>query len=177
MDSIKAEPKSSQKIQKRSFLSVFKSKKVVVIMIIIVLFIIGGGSYGLWQYKNNRGKTNQPETITVDGKTFQVHYQDGKQIVDVYKTYQQPGSSSTQETIDTTNQKSISELEAKIATGQSISQDYMTLGQLYDVTNNNDKAVENYQKALDTADPKMDGYQAYMDLLQKVIKQRQESNN
>jgi hypothetical protein len=81
--------------------------------------------------------------------------------------------SSGGQQVDT--KQEIAELEAKIAKRPASYQDYLALAQVYLSDGNKAKAIENFEKATKTADPKMKYYKEFIDSTAALIQQLKEN--
>ncbi len=127
------------------------------LLTLLVLLVVVGGVIAYKAKKTTRSTNTEVPTVTVDGVTY-------KALFETDKPVKAEGQQST-----ISNQQVTSDLEKKVASNQASTQDYLNLAQLYVVAGDKAKAIENYQKAIQTADHKAEDYASFTADTQKII--------
>ena len=132
------------------------SRKTLLVLGGFLLLAAGGGGYTWYQ----RRQAEKFPTVVVNGK----------EIPAPFKTKDfQPTSTGTE--VDPAQDVKL--WEDKIAAGGASYKDYLALAQAYVSAGDNKKAIENYEKAKQTADPNMRDYQSFIESTDNAIKELQ----
>ena len=79
-------------------------------------------------------------------------------------------NNQVEEDIPSVNQQ-ITDYEKQLESRHATYEDYLNLAQLYVQAGDKTKAIDNYEKAKKTADPKMENYQSFIESTDNIIKQ------
>ena len=121
-------------------------KKKLAIIFLVLLTVVGVGGYMIWK---NLHKKPAKLIVTMNGKQY---------VVEDYTT------KNAKVTVSKPDRNTeIQLLEAKVAKKDNVTyQDYLGLAQLYELSGNKPKAIENYKLAKQAADPKMSQYASFV---------------
>lgn len=133
--------------------SITSKKRILIMGLIIALLASLVIAYIFIMSKSEPDNTGKVTTV-IDGKEY-----------DGFLTGQSVGNTNVSPSLD----KQINELEVKNSFKPPTHNDYLALAQLYLMSKNYPKAVENYTLAKQTAIPEMDNYESFIAMMDKNI--------
>lgn len=136
-------------------------RQLKLLLIGVLVLVLAGGALYLWY--GYRNAINKGPTVEVNGKEVPALF-----MKDALKP------TDTSEPVDF--EAEVRRLEAKIAAGSTDYLDYLALAQAYVSTGNKEKAIDNYGKAKQAADPNMEYYQSFIESTDAIIKELRESS-
>lgn len=136
-----------------------RKKRILLMGVLLVLMSIGAGIYAWNRY-----------TAYKEVKEGKVVIWNGRRIPVLPGSYDPPKNAEPPDF-----QQNANELETQISKGGATHSDYLALAQTYFRIGNKVKAIENYEKAIKAADPKMPNYNEFVTSMNNLIKSLKES--
>lgn len=135
---------------------------MLLVIVAAVILLAGFGGYAAYK-RRQTAKLAQEPTVEIDGKAFKTSALSAMR-----------NKSPLTEPANITPEEQITKLEKELTTRKATYSDYHNLAQLYLQAKNTPKAIENYELALNAADPKMPYYDSFAAATRETIKKLKE---